>query len=162
MSRAKRLLIKTRELENKIRSNPYKFRTEITLNDIPEVEEIVYKEVKKEEVKELKKTKKKIVKVVEEVKEEEISTFNTKCLSIMRIDYRFPNNDMGLEMSLPEGIITTSGLQPGDYLEVLEGELEGRSLEVIEVLNSVTLRLDDVPTYSKAEEECKIRFIFNT
>ena len=159
MARAKKLLIKTRGLENKVRNDPYKSREDtFTLESIKEVQKITYKdkEVFDETVKKEEKTKE--TKILEN---KEIESFDTTSNSIMRIDYRFPNEDMGLEMTLPAGIITASGLQPGDYLEILEGELEGRSLEVIEILNSTTLRLDDVPTYSKAEESCKIRFIFN-
>lgn len=164
MSRAKRLLVKTRHLEDKIRNYPYKSRQEVpTLDQIPEVEKIEYKKPapKKEPVPVVEKI------VVEEVTEtvvekEEIVSFDTVANSIMRIDYRFPNEDMGLEVTLPEGIITASGLQPGDYLEILDGELEGRSLEVIEVLNATTLRLDDVHNYGKAEENCKVKFSLNS
>jgi len=137
----KKLLEKTKKLEQQVRI-PIRSKYQI-LKTIPEIEDIKLKEI------------------VSINKVEEVEEFITKFKVIMRNDYRYPNKDYGLEAELPIGIITTSGLQAGDYVEFLEGDLEGRSLEVIEVINSSTLRLDDVPVYNSIEEDIKIRFIFN-
>jgi len=148
MTRAKKLVEKTKKLREQVRIKVPTIKSRLDLlKEIPEIEDIVITAIEN--------------KVVDTPKEEVIEEFITKFKTVMRIDYRFPNKDMGLEAELPSGIINVSGLQPGNYVEVLEGELEGRSLEVIEILNSTTLRLDDVSIYDNIEEDIKVRFIFN-
>jgi hypothetical protein len=45
-----------------------------------------------------------------------------------------------------------AGLQPGDTVQILEGVLEGRMLEVIEITDATHIRLDDVSTFTSATD----------
>lgn len=195
MSRATKLLNKTKKIEERVRRNAaiiLKGRSDVTDIKMKKVvKELVFEKPKamellQEEVKDCppvktKKSKKQHEKEKFEQEQEEdkfleenselmdaltelerIEAFTTKAISIERIDYTFPDErDYGLEIQVPTGIITASNIRSGDEVVFNSGALEGRSLEVIEVLNSTTLRLDDVPTYSGNETNISIRFTIN-
>jgi len=58
-------------------------------------------------------------------------------------------------------LLGASGAQPGDSVQIQEGALEGRMLEVVEVIDSSTLRLDDVSTFTTPESDVACRFIIS-
>lgn len=88
--------------------------------------------------------------------------YSTKAITIERVDYSFPEGkDYGLELQLPYGVVTASGIRSGDEVVFNDGVLEGRSIEVIEVLNAGTLRLDDVSIFNETENNVSINFIIN-
>lgn len=53
-----------------------------------------------------------------------------------------------------------SGIQPGDSLQLLNGDLQGMMLEVVEVLGSSAIRLDDVATFS-SETDIQARILIS-
>jgi len=68
-----------------------------------------------------------------------------------------PGEDFGMRLVLGED----SGAQPGDSIQILEGALEGRMLEVVSVVNSTTLRLDDVSTFVTPEASVACRVLLS-
>lgn len=53
------------------------------------------------------------------------------------------------------------GARPGDLVQFLEGDLEGRMLAVTSVVDGYTLRLDDVPAYVGPESTIAVRVILS-
>lgn len=65
--------------------------------------------------------------------------------------FTFDTTAQGVTAQAAQGPFNASvGLQPGDVIQVLEGALEGRMLEVIAITNSTQIRLDDVATFTTA------------
>ena len=150
MSRAKKLLEKTKKIKDKVNRN---FKQRYQLSEYPGVFNIIASKKSSSLRSEVKK-KQETVEIVKEIEE-----FSCNSIALMRIDFDFPNEDYGLELVVPSGIITASGIGSCCEVAILEGALEGRSLEVIEVKDLNTLRLDDVSTFNQPEEEVKVRFI---
>ena len=152
MGRAVKLLKKLEKNKKKITKNFSKYY--LNLQDNPEVFDII-------------KESPTVKGVVSEdyldnsADSENITGFSTNASTLTRVDYEFPNENYGLELIVPPGIITASGIRSGHEVEMIGGSLEGRSLEVIEVLNSTTLRLDDVSTFSTQETNVPVKFILN-
>lgn len=172
MGRAKKLLQKLQKNKEKVDKNFNRYYNNLEENS--EVFDIV-KEVKQTSKKPDTSPKVEVQEIIEDNEEllqrladvdteepqEEITGFSTTSSSLQRVDYEFPNENYGLELIVPPGIITASGIRSGDEVEMLGGSLEGRSLEVIDVLNSTTLRLDDVSTFSNQETGVPVKFILN-
>jgi hypothetical protein len=149
--RATKLLNKTRKLETKVRRN---YRR---LSKLEEVSEIRTKLVETKPIEVLQN-------LVQSEQEpiEELEGFSTSALSLERVDYSYPDEkDFGLELQVPAGIITASSIRSGDEVVISSGALEGRSLEVIEVLNASTIRLDDVATFGSLETNVQVTFNVN-
>lgn len=72
-----------------------------------------------------------------------------------------PGLDFGLLMTFPGDLLTDTGLQSGDSVQILSGDLEGRMLEVVEVLNSTQVRLDDVASYAAVESNVPVRMLLS-
>lgn len=158
MGRASKLLNKTKKLESKVRKQHNRIHR---LEAHSEVSDVTFKPVTEEIVEEFIDDNEELIEALRvlEEQEEEIEGFVTKALNIQRVDYSFPDEkDYGIEVQLPVGVITASGVRSGDEICFLTGSLEGRSLEILEVLNSVTLRLDDVTTYGSQESDIKVKF----
>ena len=191
MGRASKLLKKTKSLESKVRTNFTRLQKHEAVSDIEmkqptkevksPLKEVEVKAVDQflEENQELmtelasQEQEEALQELVEqsedlglyeepEESEEAVEAFMTKARILERIDYSYPDGtDYGLAMTLPAGIITASEIRSGDEVVICSGILEGRSLEIIEVINTKTLRLDDVSTYSEQESDVKIRFTIN-
>jgi len=85
-------------------------------------------------------------------------SFEVVATSLTRVDFDEPNEDYGISLTLPSGLITAAGLMSGDEVVILEGSLEGRSLEVLSVSSTTVLRLDDVATFNTSETDITVRF----
>ncbi len=99
---------------------------------------------------------------VDYIAQEPELAFETVSTNIARVDFDDPNEDYGMSLTLPHGIISAAGIQPGDEVTVLEGSLEGRSLEVISIESTTSLRLDDVSTFNTPESDIAVRFNIST
>lgn len=103
-----------------------------------------------------------------DIEEEHIPTFiptlkgfSSISTSLQKVDFEFPHENYGLELIIPPGIITASGIRSGDEVEIMGGSLEGRLLEVVDVINATTLRLDNISTFSNQETNIPVKFILN-
>ena len=142
MGRAQKLLQKLEKNKQKVDKNFNKYYG--ILHENPEVYDIIEDTVEPT--------------VLEQ---SQVKGFSTTSHSLQRVDYEFPNENYGLELTVPPGIIITSGIGSGDEVEIIGGTLEGWSVEVIEIINSTTLRLDDVSIFSGKEIGVPVKFILN-
>jgi len=61
--------------------------------------------------------------------------------------YDFGVGDYGIRMTIPADIVSFVGFRPKDVIQVLEGTLAGSYLEVVSVIDSTHIRVEDVSSY---------------
>lgn len=69
--------------------------------------------------------------------------------------------DYGIRLTVPAIVLSGSGVQPGDIVQIREGALEGRMLQVVSIPDGTHIRLDDVATYVGPESNVVVRMILS-
>lgn len=75
--------------------------------------------------------------------------------TLERFDYG--GGDYGMRLTCPAGLVVDSRVKAGDLVLVLEGELKGAYLSVVEVTDSTHLRLEDKAAYVGPESSVAAR-----
>jgi hypothetical protein len=93
--------------------------------------------------------------------EPQISKRN-EVLTVERFDYDpGMGTDFGIRLTMAAGLIGNIGVRPNDIVLILEGDLKGRYLKVVEVTDSTHLRLEDVASYVGPESNIVCRFLIS-
>lgn len=94
------------------------------------------------------------------VGQEPVLEYRVVAATLDRFDYDLAG-DFGMRLTLASAAeARASGAQPGDSIQILEGALEGRMLEVVSVTGSA-MRLDDVASFTAPENTVACRVLLS-